>query len=44
VPGVGFDVLMDKYISLLVQDADIQATGVQIDAAVMFMCLGVEFH
>ena len=42
--GAGFDVLMDKDISLLVEDADIEAAGMQVDTAVMFMCLGVEFH
>jgi hypothetical protein len=42
--GVGFDVLVDKDVSLLVQYADIQAAGMQIDTAVMFMCLSVEFH
>jgi hypothetical protein len=42
--GVGADVFVDKDISLLVQYADIQATGVQINTAVMFVGLGVEFH
>jgi hypothetical protein len=42
--GVGFDVLVDQDIPLLIQYADIEAAGMQIDSAVMFVCLGVEFH
>ena len=42
--GVGFDVLVDQYFSLLIQYADIEASGMQINSAVMLMCLGVEFH
>ena len=41
---VGFDVLVNKDISLLVEYADIQSAGMQINTAVMLMCLGVEFH
>jgi hypothetical protein len=42
--GIGFDVLVDQDISLLVEDADIEASGMQINSAVMLMCLRVEFH
>jgi len=42
--GIGLDVLVGEYGTVMMQDADIQATGVQIDPAVMLVCLGVEFH
>jgi len=35
---------VDQDFPLLVQYADIEAAGMQIDAAVMLMRLGVEFH
>jgi hypothetical protein len=35
---------VDQDSPILVQDADIQAAGMQIDAAVMFMRLSVKFH
>ena len=43
-PRVGFDVLVDQNAAALIQDADIEATGVQINTSVMFVRLGVEFH
>jgi len=35
----GLDILVDQRIALLIKNA-----RMQIDTAVMFVCLGVEFH
>jgi hypothetical protein len=40
----GFHVLVQQNLPSLVQDADIHATGMQIDAAVKLVWLGVESH
>ena len=41
---IGVDVLMQQHVALLIDDADVHSFGVQIDATIMLMCLGVESH
>jgi hypothetical protein len=42
--GISFDILMHFGFSLLVQDADIHFSCVQIDTAIVFVLLDVKFH
>jgi hypothetical protein len=35
---------MDQYLSILVQDADVHGTGMQIDATVKLVLFGVKSH
>jgi hypothetical protein len=42
--GIGGNFLMHTGIAGLVEDANVERSGVQIDAAVLWMLIGVEFH
>lgn len=42
--GIGTGVLMDDDVCILVEDADVERSGMQIDAAILFTGLGVELH
>jgi hypothetical protein len=42
--GVRLDVAMDEHGSLGIEDADVEASGVEIDAAVVAMLTAVESH
>lgn len=35
---------MQHRVSCLIQDADVHGSGVQIDAAIVFVLLGIESH
>jgi len=38
------DIFVKPGVTLLIQDADVHGSGVQIDAAIVLMLLGVESH
>jgi len=40
----GFKVFVKQGVAFLIQDADVHGSGVQIDAAIVFVLLGVESH
>jgi len=40
----GFVVLMKHGVALLIQDAKVHGSGVQIDSAIKFVLIGVESH
>jgi hypothetical protein len=42
--GIGFDVFMGDDRSLVVQDTNVHFPGMQIDTAIVFVLLIVEFH
>jgi len=42
--GLGVDVAVEQDVAVLVEDTEIHGSGMQVDAAVEFMLLGIESH